>query len=193
MNQEKVKCCKKCKGTGIVQNTGEHYDSCIDFNCICHNPMQEPTNKEFPRGKENYCPRCYFEDEMTVLRRDCKHNKDQEPTKGCQHEWQGWSDYSTDCKKCGKVLVKPTQEPTKERIESVDETRLRYQVYDIIVRGLVKDSELSKEGFTELLNFISQLLARQKEEIVEKLKHIAMVDNGKEPKYFVSDVLKILD
>ena len=29
---------------------------------------------EFPQGKENYCPRCYFEDEGEILRVDCKHN-----------------------------------------------------------------------------------------------------------------------
>ena len=27
--------------------------------------------KEFPEGKENYCPRCYFEDNKVVLRKDC--------------------------------------------------------------------------------------------------------------------------
>jgi hypothetical protein len=31
--------------------------------------------KEFPDGKENYCPRCYFEDDLVVLKKDCKHNK----------------------------------------------------------------------------------------------------------------------
>lgn len=30
---------------------------------------------EFPEGKENYCPRCYFEDDLTVLRSECKHFK----------------------------------------------------------------------------------------------------------------------
>jgi hypothetical protein len=30
--------------------------------------------KEFPQGKESYCPQCYFEDEKVVLRSECKHN-----------------------------------------------------------------------------------------------------------------------
>lgn len=36
--------------------------------------MTKPKS-EFPEGKENYCPRCYFEDEVVVLRKDCKHSK----------------------------------------------------------------------------------------------------------------------
>lgn len=37
-----------------------------------------PDNKtdEFPEGKEAYCPRCYFEDDKTILRKDCPHNKE---------------------------------------------------------------------------------------------------------------------
>lgn len=27
--------------------------------------------KEFPEGKESYCPRCYFQDEKVILREDC--------------------------------------------------------------------------------------------------------------------------
>ena len=29
--------------------------------------------QEFPKGKEEYCPRCYFEDEVVILREDCPH------------------------------------------------------------------------------------------------------------------------
>jgi len=29
--------------------------------------------QEFPQGKENYCPRCYFEDDKVILRKDCNH------------------------------------------------------------------------------------------------------------------------
>ena len=31
------------------------------------------TPQEFPKGKEEYCPRCYFEDEVTILRENCPH------------------------------------------------------------------------------------------------------------------------
>jgi len=38
--------------------------------------MKTPSiTKEFPKGKENYCPRCYFENEKVILREDCPHNK----------------------------------------------------------------------------------------------------------------------
>lgn len=31
--------------------------------------------KEFPEGKENYCPQCYFVDDKIILKKDCKgHN-----------------------------------------------------------------------------------------------------------------------
>jgi len=29
--------------------------------------------KEFPEGKDNYCPRCYFNDDKVILRKDCPH------------------------------------------------------------------------------------------------------------------------
>ena len=56
-----------------------------------------------------------------------------------------------------KRINMPKNNKTWEE-ESVDDTRLRYQLHDIIVRGLVENSELSKEGFEELLNFIKQTL-----------------------------------
>lgn len=34
-----------------------------------------PSQKEFPLGKENYCPRCYFDDNKVILRKDCLHNQ----------------------------------------------------------------------------------------------------------------------
>lgn len=30
--------------------------------------------KEFPEGKENYCPQCYFDDDNVILRKECPHN-----------------------------------------------------------------------------------------------------------------------
>lgn len=32
-------------------------------------------NREFPLGKEAYCPACYFEHSLVILRVDCKHNR----------------------------------------------------------------------------------------------------------------------
>jgi hypothetical protein len=29
------------------------------------------STEEFTEGKENYCPRCYFEDDKKVLRKEC--------------------------------------------------------------------------------------------------------------------------
>ena len=29
--------------------------------------------QEFPKGKEEYCPRCYFENDVVILREDCPH------------------------------------------------------------------------------------------------------------------------
>ena len=41
-------------------------------------------NKEFPQGKENYCPQCYFENEKVILRVDCGH-RNLPPSE----EWEG--------------------------------------------------------------------------------------------------------
>lgn len=30
--------------------------------------------QEFPEGKEAYCPKCYFENEKTILKKDCPHS-----------------------------------------------------------------------------------------------------------------------
>lgn len=37
--------------------------------------LEEAEKYEFPEGKENYCPQCYFDDEKVVLRKDCKGHK----------------------------------------------------------------------------------------------------------------------
>lgn len=34
----------------------------------------EEVSPEFPKGKEPYCPRCYFERDVKLLRKDCPHN-----------------------------------------------------------------------------------------------------------------------
>ena len=46
--------------------------------------------------------------------------KNETNKKECKHEWQSWSDHSTNCKKCGKVLVKPPQLPTAKKIELLE-------------------------------------------------------------------------
>lgn len=40
-------------------------------NKISYTPKDE--QKEFPQEKENYCPQCYFDDDLKILRKDCKH------------------------------------------------------------------------------------------------------------------------
>lgn len=30
---------------------------------------------EFPKGKENYCPTCYFDDDKVILRSECPCNR----------------------------------------------------------------------------------------------------------------------
>jgi len=43
-------------------------------DCTMNTPPNNE-NTEFPKGKESYCPRCYFEDEKVVLRIECPHAK----------------------------------------------------------------------------------------------------------------------
>lgn len=53
-------------------------------NGRCLDCSQVEITKEFPKGKENYCPRCYFDNEKVVLRNVCPHNLNEEavnPTK----------------------------------------------------------------------------------------------------------------
>ena len=35
-------------------------------------------SKEFPEGKESYCPECYFDNDKVILRKECKHQQDDE-------------------------------------------------------------------------------------------------------------------
>ena len=30
--------------------------------------------RRYRANKEKYCPQCYFEDDVKILRKDCKHN-----------------------------------------------------------------------------------------------------------------------
>ena len=36
--------------------------------------MNDEVTKEFPEGKESYCPRCYFDDDKVILRDLCHHH-----------------------------------------------------------------------------------------------------------------------
>lgn len=36
--------------------------------------LEKAEKFEFPEGKENYCPLCYFGDNKVILRKDCPHN-----------------------------------------------------------------------------------------------------------------------
>src|SRR3990167_5287918 len=102
----------------------------------------------------------------------------QEPPKECQHKTLD-SKFPT-CQHCLDCPWAKCHEDTEPPEEELNE----------LIRDLTKVGSISK---SEVKRRISQLLAKQKEEIKEKLKHIAMIDHGKEPKYFVKDVLKILD
>ena len=44
--------------------------------------------KEFPQGKENYCPRCYFENEKVGRRLDCPHQRESFTTPQGTKNWR---------------------------------------------------------------------------------------------------------
>ena len=56
------------KQAGITPSAGEKEET------LAEKQLKElEKSKEFPLGKENYCPRCYFENDKVVLREDCPH------------------------------------------------------------------------------------------------------------------------
>lgn len=67
--------------------------------------------KEFPQGKEAYCPQCYFDLGKTVLRIDCiGHSKQEKELKYCDQCKQMTNHSLHQCLKC-----KLTQEGDWER------------------------------------------------------------------------------
>ena len=72
-----------------MTDTLQHADYCDkihysgEYLCSDEKRFREkglPITKEFPAGKENYCPRCYFGEppdffvQKVILRKDCPHN-----------------------------------------------------------------------------------------------------------------------
>lgn len=54
---------------------------------------------EFPRGKELYCPKCYFDDDREVLRIDCDGHRE------CKHiNLVASIGDSRLCRDCGKRI-----------------------------------------------------------------------------------------
>src|SRR3990167_5429907 len=104
------------------------------------------------------CPDCGGQRDMKEAPhcwhcKDCpwaKCHEDIEPTKECKHEWQRWSDHSTICRKCDKVLVSPMQELTKENWE--------------------KDLAIIHRNYEACVKFISELLANQKAEMEKEFE-----------------------
>ena len=58
--------------------------------------MKEEITKEFPEGKENYCPKCYFQNEgRVILRKDCPHNNP--PCLNCWHHHMNKAEHDCPC------------------------------------------------------------------------------------------------
>ena len=55
-----------------------------------------------------------------------------------------------------------------------------------------RESEIAWSA-NEWKEFIEAIRKQERKNIEEELKHIAMVDNGNEPKYFTKDVLEVLN
>jgi excinuclease UvrABC ATPase subunit len=64
-SDNKTGCCERCKGTGIVQKTGEHYDSCVDIDCPCHAPEENLKPQEQEEWKKELVEICRKTDERT--------------------------------------------------------------------------------------------------------------------------------
>src|SRR3990167_3281083 len=137
-----------------------------------------------PTLENKICKECQFEEGHSFA---CSQFKEvkweklesmEEPTKKCAHKTLDPMFPSCEhCLDCPWTECADNEEPPEEELNE-------------LIRDLTKVGSISK---SEVKRRISQLLAKHKEEIKEKLKHIAMIDHGKEPKYFVKDVLKILD
>lgn len=60
--------CDKCVGKLITKK--KFHSFCVYGSDDCTKCKKIELN-EFPRGKEMYCPKCYFENDKEVLRVDC--------------------------------------------------------------------------------------------------------------------------
>lgn len=77
--------CKSGCGCPYPNGYGAH-----EFECVWEEkPLPKPeAPQEFPKGKESYCPRCYFESDKTILRAECPHNQaPQEWEKEFEERW----------------------------------------------------------------------------------------------------------
>ena len=90
------------------------------------------------------------------------------------------------CHRCKPVWHHPSE---KEDLEQGLRDALRWPE-EIDILSLDGDSRGSME---KAVAYVEKLLASQIADIKEGLKHIAMYDNGENPKYAVSDVLALLD
>ena len=108
-------------------------------------------SKEFPQGKESYCPRCYFDDDTVILRKDCPHNPMQEPIKDI-HGFTA-EDISDMAKGANEEQRKLMQEPAKENWE--------------------EDLAIIHRNYESCVKFISQLLAKQKEAITNEINKLS--------------------
>ena len=190
----KKECCEKCKCLGMTQEDHlgkysiactNHDGDCHNPECICHQfPDKGEITKEFPEGKESYCPQCYFEDDKTILRKDCPHNNSPDTfnTKECINGHKMTGVGFDDC--CPEDEA-PWKESGVEWLKFEEEFAKIYYGNDH--QGFGK---LSKYVFNLLTSSRSQVL----EQIKEELKHIAMYHPEGKPNCFsVSDVLDLLE
>lgn len=109
-------------------------------------------NKEFPQGKENYCPKCYFGDEKVILRNDCKH---------CSFADRIMNQHIDMLKNQSNPVFNPKSKENWEEEFDIwfDSDKEDWDNYTL---------EQVEETRKEAKDFIRNLLSQQKAEIIEE-------------------------
>lgn len=87
--------------------------------------MSIEKTKEFPQGKENYCPRCYFEDDKVILKSECKHRP-------LPDWWEG-------TKQCIEANLNKNDHETLNNIMQHIRTLVECEIKDYISKKELKD------------------------------------------------------
>lgn len=154
---------------------------------------------EFPLGKDNYCPQCYFEDDVKVLKKDCKHrtpkreftaiSKSYERDFSHSHCWnQGKSPA------CGQPLENhkqcclcDTPAPQKDEEWQPELRKLMYSYAHDVIKNFEGLSEKPMDSWKLLDKCIPEFIALIKER-EEKARAAALLDIDNEVSKLLSEV-----
>lgn len=139
--------------------------------------------------KNNHCENCWQGNKEPCSNPDCSCHKESKKESSWELGSKPDIEVQEDMKK--QTGVPGLNEAVRDltTITPKPKSEVRRIIESLLDKTVIAERMKAKIKLREMAEYAD----KQKEDILEGFKYIAMVDNGKEPKYFVKDVLDLIN